>query len=186
MRDVVASVGCEPVEERFEVIDRPEMDSEEETLLAGDAVALDHLGRLSGDFANLVELARRGSDSDDRGERVADRPWVNGRVVAGDDAIPLEPLYAFGDGGCGEVHPAVKLGHRQARVGLKLFQDPLADRVDQRLTAGGPMATLRGRIRAAPGFSYFVGSAIFHYLGPAFAVLCSHVSPRSGWPGCGS
>jgi inner membrane transporter RhtA len=32
-------------------------------------------------------------------------------------------------------------------------------------------SALRGRLEAAPGYSYFVGSAVFHYLGPAFAVL---------------
>ncbi|HEX3267632.1 MAG TPA: EamA family transporter [Gaiellaceae bacterium] len=31
--------------------------------------------------------------------------------------------------------------------------------------------TLRIRLATAPGYSYFVGSAVFHYLGPAFAVL---------------
>src|SRR5581483_6382408 len=31
--------------------------------------------------------------------------------------------------------------------------------------------TLSRRLREAPGASYFVGSAVFHYLGPAFAVL---------------
>jgi inner membrane transporter RhtA len=30
---------------------------------------------------------------------------------------------------------------------------------------------LRERIEAAPGYTYFLGSAVFHYLGPAFAVL---------------
>jgi inner membrane transporter RhtA len=29
----------------------------------------------------------------------------------------------------------------------------------------------RVRLASAPGYSYFVGSAVFHYLGPAFAVL---------------
>jgi inner membrane transporter RhtA len=37
---------------------------------------------------------------------------------------------------------------------------------------------LRERVAAAPGYSYFVGSAVFHYLGPAFAVLLfARVSP---------
>jgi inner membrane transporter RhtA len=35
----------------------------------------------------------------------------------------------------------------------------------------GPSAALRERVEAAPGYSYFLGSAVFHYLGPAFAVL---------------
>lgn len=34
------------------------------------------------------------------------------------------------------------------------------------------------RVAVAPGYSYFVGSAVFHYLGPAFAVLLfARVSP---------
>jgi len=36
------------------------------------------------------------------------------------------------------------------------------------------------RISGAPGYSYFVGSALFHYLGPAFAVL---LFARVGPPG---
>jgi len=32
-------------------------------------------------------------------------------------------------------------------------------------------ASFRVRLATAPGYSYFVGSAVFHYLGPAFAVL---------------
>ena len=32
-------------------------------------------------------------------------------------------------------------------------------------------ASTARRIAAAPGYSYFVGSAVFHYLGPSFAVL---------------
>jgi inner membrane transporter RhtA len=35
----------------------------------------------------------------------------------------------------------------------------------------GLLPVLRARIEAAPGYSYFLGSAVFHYLGPAFAVL---------------
>jgi inner membrane transporter RhtA len=35
----------------------------------------------------------------------------------------------------------------------------------------GLSAALRERVEAAPGYSYFLGSAVFHYLGPAFAVL---------------
>src|SRR3954468_2680333 len=31
--------------------------------------------------------------------------------------------------------------------------------------------TIWQRSRSLPGWSYFVGSAVFHYLGPAFAVL---------------
>jgi inner membrane transporter RhtA len=47
------------------------------------------------------------------------------------------------------------------------------------LRPDGPrLGHLRARIADAPGFTYFVGSAVFHYLGPAFAVLLfARVSP---------
>ena len=42
----------------------------------------------------------------------------------------------------------------------------------ERLGAPRPrLDRLRARVATAPGFSYFLGSAVFHYLGPAFAVL---------------
>lgn len=47
-------------------------------------------------------------------------------------------------------------------------------------TAAGSVSLRRARDRfeTAPGYSYFVGSAVFHYLGPAFAVLLfSRVAP---------
>src|SRR3954469_23987053 len=36
---------------------------------------------------------------------------------------------------------------------------------------GATLAELPRRLTAAPPAAYFVGSAVFHYLGPAFAVL---------------
>jgi len=41
----------------------------------------------------------------------------------------------------------------------------------RRLGADGLLPAARARLESAPGYSYFVGSAVFHYLGPAFAVL---------------
>ena len=35
-------------------------------------------------------------------------------------------------------------------------------------------------MRDLPGYSYFVGSAVFHYLGPAFAVLLFALVPPVG------
>ena len=50
-------------------------------------------------------------------------------------------------------------------------------------TGGAPLGR---RIAEFPPVSFFVVSAIFHYLGPAFAVLLfAHVSVL-GSPGCGS
>jgi len=45
------------------------------------------------------------------------------------------------------------------------------------------LATIRSapaRIGELPGYSYFVGSAVFHYLGPAFAVLLFAIVPPVG------
>lgn len=39
------------------------------------------------------------------------------------------------------------------------------------------------RIKTVPGWSYFVGSAVFHYLGPAFAVLLFTRVPPAGVAG---
>jgi inner membrane transporter RhtA len=39
------------------------------------------------------------------------------------------------------------------------------------ISAPAARASLAGRVRSLPPHAYFVGSAIFHYLGPAFAVL---------------
>jgi inner membrane transporter RhtA len=43
--------------------------------------------------------------------------------------------------------------------------------VPKTLQSGPPRAGLSRRLAGAPPASFFVGSAIFHYLGPAFAVL---------------
>jgi inner membrane transporter RhtA len=43
--------------------------------------------------------------------------------------------------------------------------------VDLRAVASVSVTTSRRRVEAAPPHAYFVGSAVFHYLGPSFAVL---------------
>jgi inner membrane transporter RhtA len=42
------------------------------------------------------------------------------------------------------------------------------------------MGRIRDRAGELPGYSYFVGSAVFHYLGPAFAVLLFTLVPPVG------
>ena len=42
------------------------------------------------------------------------------------------------------------------------------------------------RAERVPPATYFVGSAVFHYLGPAFAVLLFALVRRSGSRGSGS
>jgi inner membrane transporter RhtA len=49
--------------------------------------------------------------------------------------------------------------------------EPAAGVVGYRRRATQPTASLAQRIGSAPPGTFFVGSAIFHYLGPAFAVL---------------
>jgi inner membrane transporter RhtA len=46
---------------------------------------------------------------------------------------------------------------------------PIASRAD--ISAPSPRVRLGDRIAAVPPHAYFVGSAVFHYLGPSFAVL---------------
>ena len=43
--------------------------------------------------------------------------------------------------------------------------------VDAHTSAFGSRATVSARVAAVPPHAYFVGSAVFHYLGPSFAVL---------------
>jgi len=57
-------------------------------------------------------------------------------------------------------------------TGLRSLDPALApEHVPTTLQTGAPRAGLSRRLAGAPPASFFVGSAIFHYLGPAFAVL---------------
>ena len=149
------SVWREPVEHFLELVDPAQVHLEEEAVIAGDAVALDHLRALTCDLADPLELPRRGRDANDRCDRVAERDRVDVGAVAADHTFALEALHTLGDGGRREVHAPPERGHREAGVALELLEDPL-------------------------GYSYFVGSAVFHYLGPAFAVLLFALVPPVG------
>ena len=61
--------------------------------------------------------------ADDGGHAVPERLRVDGGVVAGDDAFPLQALHALGDCGRREVDAASELRHRQPGVGLELLDD---------------------------------------------------------------
>src|SRR5689334_10975146 len=62
----------EPVDELLEVRDVADVGLQEEAVLAGDAVALDDLGRRVRDLGDLGQLPRCGAHADHRGERVAE------------------------------------------------------------------------------------------------------------------
>jgi hypothetical protein len=114
----------EAVEHLFEVLDRAEVELEHEAVLAGDAVALDDLGRLLRQLGDLVQLpAHSGPDANERGDRIADRPRVDVGVVAADHARLLEPLHALRDRRGRHAHTTAELGQRQAGVLLELAQD---------------------------------------------------------------
>src|SRR5919109_5151666 len=66
------AVDHEAVDELLEVLDVAHGRLHEEAVFAGDAVALDDLGRVAGELGDLVDLARRRADADHGGERVAD------------------------------------------------------------------------------------------------------------------
>ena len=122
-------------------------------------------------------------------ERVAERARVDVGVVAADHAVLLEPRQPLGDRGRREPDAAAELGERQPRVLLQLGEQAEVGVVDRprsavdsqpsqrRLPSFGHVRQRRraaiaaGRMRRPPPHLYFVVSAIFHYLGPAFAVL---------------
>ena len=112
------------------------------------------------------------------------------RAVAADHAVLLQPREALGHRRRREADAAAELGERQARVGLQLGQQADVGVVERGRAAVRPKIRShcrripskhhgrrprRGIVRCAcarpPPHLYFVVSAIFHYLGPAFAVL---------------
>jgi predicted ATPase/class 3 adenylate cyclase len=113
-----APVGREAIEQRLEIVHRADVELEKEAILAGDAMAFDHLRALAHELADLLELARRRGNPDDRGQRIADPPRVDCGVIAGDHAVSLEPLHALGNRRRGKLHAASELGHGQPAVHL--------------------------------------------------------------------
>src|SRR4051812_31949949 len=90
------TVDRELVNDLLEVLDVAHPSLHEVAVLAGDAVALDHLGRALGELGTLVQLAGRRANPHDRAEREAEGTRVYVSVVAGDDAGPLEPSEPLG------------------------------------------------------------------------------------------
>src|SRR4051794_4297536 len=97
-------VDRELVDDLLEVLDVAQPGLHEVAVLAGDAVALDDLGRALGELGALVELAGRRANSDDRAEREAEGTRVDVSVIAGDDAGLLEPGEALRHRRRGEAH----------------------------------------------------------------------------------
>ena len=82
----------EAVEDLFEIVHRPQVQLDEEAVLARDAVAVDHLRHLTSKLRDLLQLARRRPDPDNGCDREADRLRIDLRAVARDHARTLEPL----------------------------------------------------------------------------------------------
>src|SRR5918996_6380140 len=73
------AVRDEAVDDLLEVLDRADVRLHEEAVLAGDAVALDDLGRVAREVGDRAQLARRRADANDRRQREAELARVDGR-----------------------------------------------------------------------------------------------------------
>ena len=105
------------------------METEEVAVLAGDAVALRHLGRLAGDLRYALELSGSRSDPYDGRDGIPERLRVELGVVPGDDSCPLQPLHSLGDRRRRKADSAAELGHPEARVLAELGQDSEIHRI---------------------------------------------------------
>ena len=79
-------------------------------------------GMLPDQLGDLVDLARRGPDTDDCAQRIAERGGVNGGVIATDYALTLQTLESLGDRRRGQTDAPAELRDREAGVGLKLHE----------------------------------------------------------------
>ncbi len=71
----------------------------------------------------------------------------------------------------GRSHDEIARARRSKELAIAVADLPVS-RQNSRGCQPRPLpARARSRIEDAPGSAYFVGSAVFHYLGPAFAVL---------------
>src|SRR5262249_21922033 len=113
-------------------------------------------------------------------------------AVAGDHALALEPAEALGDGRRGQPDAAAELGEADARIRSQFLKQASVGGVEQAVLAsihshlvqdtcdrpwrnGVWRGTLWGMLERlagkAPPHATFMVSAVFHYLGPSFAVL---------------
>jgi aryl-alcohol dehydrogenase-like predicted oxidoreductase len=117
------AIGEKTIEEPAELVDRAQMDDEEEAVLSDDAIALDDLRDLRGERRDLRQAAGARLDPDDRRQGVPEQTRVEYRVVAGDDTGALEPLHAFGHGRRREADPPAELRERDPAVLDQLAED---------------------------------------------------------------
>ena len=113
----------ELIDDFLQMADRTNVGLDQVAVLTGDPVALHHLRCVPHHLGNLVELARRGTHTDDRAEGVAERRRVEFGAVSTNDVLLLEALEALGDGGWGEPHATTELGQAETRVCLELTQE---------------------------------------------------------------
>jgi hypothetical protein len=100
------------------------MELHQVAVLAGDPVALGHGRSLLGDLRNSLELSGSRPDTDDGGDREAERLRVDLCVVAGDDPGALEALHALGHGRRRHPDPPTELRYPETAVGLQtVFQN---------------------------------------------------------------
>jgi hypothetical protein len=144
------AVSEEAVEQAAELVDRAQMNLEEEAILPRDAMTLADLWDRGGKLGNPRQLAGGGLDPDDRGQLVAEPTQVEFRAVAGDDARPLQALDTLGDGRRGQAHAPAELCERDAPVRYQLADDLTVSSVDPRKIAvsGACNSFLHGDRRA--------------------------------------
>src|SRR4029078_3980364 len=161
----------------------------------GEPLRVDDLGTCASDPGHALELPRRGTHAHDGAEAVAERAWVDVRAIARDAALVLHALEALGDRRRGQPHAPAELCQAEPGIVLQLGKDLAVRGVEQGAIGGLPHfplirshvgeSTAESRWTAGckpyntegvasprwPPHVYFVVSAVFHYLGPSFAVL---------------
>ena len=95
----------------------PGLHLEEQRVLAGHVMALEHVVERRDVALEAADRLRvRYGDPDEGGDVLADEPGVDHRVIAGDDAAVLELLHALGHRGRGEPDVIADLRERQPAV----------------------------------------------------------------------
>jgi hypothetical protein len=131
----------ETVEDRLEIVHRPEVQLHEEAVLSGNPVAVDDLGNLSGELRDLLKLAGGRPNPYDRCDRKPDRLRIDLRVIAGDHAGAFEPLDPVGHRRRRQVDAAPELGDGHPRIRLQLFEQTTVDLVKQLVFVGQQRCT---------------------------------------------
>src|SRR5207247_6347464 len=90
------AVGEEAVEQRVELVDRMQVNLEEETVLARDAMALAYLRDFQRQLRDPRQLALGGLGPDNRCQLVAKGARIDFGAVTGDHARTLEALHTLG------------------------------------------------------------------------------------------